>query len=396
MWATALPVTAECRRKFSVMRRIFFILAIVPLMVHAQETDVVDYVSDNEGGRTVSQVWTEVGVTKVLPHNLSLGFDVGFRTEDWFKDASRFDIGISLNWKASKHWKFGVGYTFVNKHYFSETERKHVSEIEYKYKESATGDDMIPDPTSFLGAPYYYDANGTRYAYDGYNDSDKDYVRDIESYWRPKHRLSFDASYTSKYFGFLRLTLRERYQLTYLPTKEVSRVRTRTKTVRKYREPRYPDGVTFSEEYDAYFDMWQEDETIYSLEYRDDDWDGIYEPEPVQDVTATYLATHDNEGLNTVVDQSKEKRCKWLHVLRTRLTFEIDKKGWKWTPFLYVESFNNLGDGWHFDKLRASAGVDYALSKRHKIGLGYIFNHENDDDGDENIHAINVSYKFKF
>ena len=378
------------------MRRILIVIALLPMMVHAQDSDAVDYVSDDAGGRTTAEVWTEVGVTKVLPYNLSLGLDVGFRTDDWFNDASRFDIGVSLSWKATKHWKFGVGYTFISKHYFSETERKNVTGIEYKYEEQAAGITMTPDPTSFLGAPFYYDDNGTKYAYDGYNDFVKDYVRVTDSYWRPKHRFSFDAAYTNKYFGFLRLTLRERYQLTFIPTKEVDRTRTRTKTVRKYREPRYPDGITFDGVYDSYADLWQEDDHIYSLEYRDDDWDDVYEAEPVQDITTTYLAEHENEGLNTVTEQTKEKTSKTQHVLRSRLTLEIDKKGWRWTPYLYFESFNNMGEGWHFDKLRASAGVDYALTKQHKIGLGYTFNHENDDDGDLNIHAINVSYKFKF
>lgn len=366
------------------------------MVVHAQDADVVDYVSDDAGGRTSAEVWTEVGITKVLPYNFSLGLDMGFRTDDWFNESSRFDIGIGLSWKPVKHWKFGVGYTFLLKHYFSETERKHESEREYKYENSATKIDMSPDPTTFLGAPYYYDANNTQYAYEGHNESEKDFVRVTDNYWRPKHRFSFDAAYTNKYYGFLRLTLRERYQLTFVPSKDVDRTRTRTKTVRKYREPRYPDGVTFSDEYDAYFDMWQEGDVIYSHEYRDDDWDGTYEPEPVQDVTATYLAEHQGEGLNTVTEQVKTKSSKTLHVLRSRLTLEVDKKGWQWTPYLYFEIFNNMGEGWHFDKVRASAGVEYAVTKQHKIGLGYVFNHENDDDGDMNIHAVNVSYKFKF
>jgi hypothetical protein len=40
--------------------------------------------------------------------------------------------------------------------------------------------------------------------------------------------------------------------------------------------------------------------------------------------------------------------------------------------------------------------VEYAVAKQHKIGLGYVFNRENDDDGKQTIHAISASYKFKF
>ena len=374
---------------------------MLPMVVHAQETDVVDYVSDDMGGRTSAEVWTEVGITKVLPYNFSLGLDMGFRTDDWFNESSRFDIGVGLSWKPLKHWKFGVGYTFLLKHYFSETERKHESEREYKYKVLGTENDMTPDPVSFLGAPVYDDSDGTRYVYNGYNDSEKDFVRVTDNYWRPKHRFSFDAAYTNKYYGFLRLTLRERYQLTFVPSKDVDRTRTRTKTVRKYRDPRYPNGDVLNtyeplESYQLYTDFWQEGNAIYSKDFYDDNEDYIYDPYPVQDVTATYLAEHQGEGLNTVTEQVKTKSSKTQHVLRSRLTLEIDKKGWQWTPYVYFELFNNMGEGWHFDKVRASAGVEYAVTKQHKISLGYVFNHENDDDGDMNIHAVNVGYKFKF
>lgn len=358
------------------------------LQASAQEsTD--EYVSEDEGTRTVGAVWTEVGATKLLPYNLTLGIDAGFRSDEWFRSADRFDVAVGLSWKPSKHWKFGVGYTFISKHYGSETEHKSNTEVKYKYNGLST------DPASFLGAPFYTDDNGTKYAYDGYNESYRTYTRVTGSYWRAKHRLSADASYTHKIFGFLRLTLRERYQLTFVPVKTVNRTRNRIKTTTKYRDPYYPDGSTL-DGYDSYTNLWQTGDVIYSEEFRDDDGDRIYDSQGVQDVTASYLADHENEGLNTVVEQEKDKSSKTLQVLRSRLTFEIDKKGWNWTPYVYVELFNNMGENMHMDKVRASLGVDYSLTKRHKIGVGYIFNHENDDDGDVNIHAISIGYKFKF
>ena len=382
--------------KRRVINQAFLLTALVatPLVTVAQETET-DYVSDNDGGRTTGAVWTEVGVTKILPYNLSIGLDAGFRTDDWFNEPSRFDIGLGLSWKPGKHWKFGIGYTFVNKYYISETERKSVSEIEYKYK------NLSPDPTTFLGAPKYTDDDGTKYSFEGYNDAQKDYVRMTDSYWRPKHRLSIDASYTNKFWKILRVTLRERYQLTLIPSKNVTRTRYRTKTVTKYRDPKYPGGLPLSDyetytSYESYTNYWQEGNTIYSQEYLDDDDDNTYEEQAKQDVTTAYLADHENEGLNTITEQEKTKSDKTLHVLRSRLTFEIDKKGWLWTPYIYIESFNNMGDSWHFDKLRLSAGVEYSLGKQHKVNIGYVFNHENDDDGDENIHAVCVGYKFKF
>ena len=88
-----------------------------------------DYTSD-EGTQTTGGLWTELGVTKVLPYDLSIGLDAGFRTNEWFDEANRFDIGLGLDWKPTKHWKFGVGYSFLMRHYPLEIEHK----TEYKYR----------------------------------------------------------------------------------------------------------------------------------------------------------------------------------------------------------------------------------------------------------------------
>lgn len=335
------------------MKRLCFIfLLMLPLATQAQN----DYVSD-EGGKTTGGLWTEVGVTKVLPYDLSLGLDAGFRTNEWFNEADRFDIGLNLGWKLGKHWKFGVGYTFFIKHYPSESAYKSTTETEYKYR--ATGAIENTDFTEFVGAPTYSDGS-TSYAYKGKNIEVKDYTRFTQSYWRPKHRISIDGAYSYKLWKLLRLTLRERYQLTYMPDKEVTRTRTGIKTTTKYRDPSYTGGAVTDESTITY--------------------DEIVGP------------TSEDAG----EESSKEKSSKTTHVLRSRLTFEIDKKGWDWTPFLYVESFNNMSESWHFDKFRTSVGVDYSISKQHKVSLGYVFNHENDDDGDLNIHAISFGYKYKF
>lgn len=299
---------------------------------HAQ----VEYVSD-DASKTTGGIWTEVGATKVLPYNLSLGLDAGFRTNEWFDEASRFDIGLGLGWKPTKHWKFGLGYTFLMKHYPQDTAHK----TEWKYR--ATGESENTDFAEFMGAPKYTDADGTTYTFRGYNDA----TRVTEAYWRPKHRINVDAAYTYKFFKLLRITLRERYQLTFVPTKDVDR----TYSGNKYRDPNYEaDGSV--ESYD--------------------------EITPIAETAV------------------KEKSSKTLHTLRSRLTFELDKKGWVITPYAYAELFNDLGYNFHIDKVRASAGVEYSISARHRVQLGYIFNHERDDDSNQDIHAISVGYKFKF
>ena len=310
----------------------FLLLILIMVCAYARAEEVVDDDTKTTGG-----LWTEIGATKVLPYNLSVGLDAGFRTNEWFDEASRYDVGASLSWKASKHWKLGVGYTFLMKHYPYEL----VHRTEYKYR--ADGATENTDFEQFMGAPKYTDAGGTTYTYRGYNDE----MRGTEAHWRAKHRISVDGAYTYKFWKLLRVTLRERYQMTLEPAKEVQRQRDGI----KYREPSY-DGsgnVTDYDEQEAY------SETV-----------------------------------------TKEKSSKTLHTLRSRLTFELDKKGWDFTPYVYAELFNDLASSFHADKVRASAGVEYNISKAHRLQLGYVFNHENDDDGDQNIHAISIGYKFKF
>ena len=325
-----------------------------------------EYVSD-DAGKTTGGIWTEIGVAKVLPYNLSIGLDAGFRTNDWFNEASRFDIGAGLSWKPNKHWKIGVGYTFIMKHYPSETAHKSVVETEWKYRNAATGENVdLPD---FMAAPIYTSDNGTvddtsddiTYRYRGKNVDQKDYTRLTEAFWRAKHRINVEAAYTYKLWKLLRVTLRERYQLSLLQSKEVSRVRTGTKTTMKYRDPSYTTAGTVYDE--------------STIEY--DEVEGPIVSDAGEETT-------------------KEKSSKTLHTLRSRLTFEIDKKGWLFTPYAYAELFNDLTSSFHIDKVRASVGVEYSVAKQHRLQLGYVFNHENDDDGDQNIHAISVGYKFKF
>ena len=194
-------------------------------------------------------------------------------------------------------------------------------------------------------------------------------MRVTDSYWRPKHRVFVDASYTSnRLWNCLRVSLRGRYQLTLIPEKDVERVRTKTtnKTTWRYRSP--------------YTEYTADGQILVGYNQTPEHW-------------TREKHNHDNpelEETTEVENSTKTKKNKTLHTLRSRLTIEYDKKGWDWTPYIYVEAFNDLTSRMHLDKIRASIGVEYALTKRHKLGIGYVFNHEDDDDGNENIHAINV------
>lgn len=246
------------------------------------------WATDNTGG-----VWTEVGVTKSLPYNLSVDGSVGHRTLDWFDWSSRTDASIGAGYKVNKYLKLGLGYTFIAKHNQTET-KDH-------FKKS-TG------------------------AWNGYNID--------AANWAMRHRVSLDVTGTYRVHKLVRFSLRERYQYTYQQARDVGRT-----------------------------------------QLRDTDFDNLVDQ-------TTFTTDH--------------KDAKHRHLLRSRLKISIDKKGWKWEPYVSAELHNDFANQMHIDKVRSAIGVDYSIKKGHKLGFAYIFNHENDDDGDQNIHAISIGYNFKF
>ncbi len=251
------------------------------------------FAADNTGA-----VWTEVGVSKALPYNLSVEGSLEHRTSDWFDWSSRWNVGAGLGYKPNKYVKLGVSYTFIQKHYHEE----------------------------------WKDNIGNRSGqWNGYNVDDAN--------WANRHRLSFDVTGTMKFRKTLRISLRERYQYTHQAARDVDRMR--------LRDPLYDSDMNL-------------------IGFED----------------TTFVSDH--------------KSAKNRHLLRSRLKFSIDKKGWKWEPYISVEAHNDLGDKMHLDKVRTIVGVDYSINKQHKVGAGYVFNHEKDDDGKQNIHAISIGYNYKF
>ena len=261
------------------------LLLFLPTMLMAE--------TDNTGA-----IWTEVGITKALPYNLSVDASLEHRTSDWFDWSSRWNVGAGLTYKMNKYFRMGLSYTFIQKH----------NQEEWKNHYS-----------------------GTTGKWNGYNVDSPN--------WANRHRVSLDLTGTVKLRKLVRITLRERYQYTYQSSRDVDRM--------KLRDPSYDgDG-----------NLVELEDTSYTVDHK----------------------THKNR-----------------HMLRSRLKFSIDKKGWKWEPYVSVEAHNDFANQMHLDKVRAIAGVDYKITKQHEVGLGYIFNHENDDDGDQNIHAISIGYRFKF
>lgn len=82
--------------------------------------------------------------------------------------------------------------------------------------------------------------------------------------------------------------------------------------------------------------------------------------------------------------------------LRNKLTVKLDK--WKkLTPFVSVELFSPLENDYKglFDNIRSSAGIDYDLSKHHKVELFYMIQQELNVSRPETDFVLGLGYGFK-
>ena len=278
------------------MRKALWLLplvALIPITSSAEGTD--------EGA-----MWTEIGIQKSINKQWKVGLETEMRAE---KEA-RWSIGANASYKPIKYLKMSAGYYFLYRRYPTEDK------------------------------PHYDKDDGQ---YDGYNHNEK--------FWSPRHRLSVDATGTMKFAGWLRISVRERYQF----TRRLQTDYTRT----KYRI----DGTI-------------KDGNGNFIGY---EWD---DPE-------TGVAIKDAESDN---------------VLRSRLKFEMDKKGCPWGPFVAVEANNslNIGQKMNLEKVRTSIGCEYKLNKQHSFSLAYIFSaliHDDEDDHNrlhERIHVASLGYAFEF
>jgi len=269
------------------LRYISLLVALMPMMAWAEG-------SDDFG------VWGELGVEKSLSQKWSIGLESEYRVQK--KD--RISIGVNTEYKPIKHLKFGASYNFL-----------------YTYH---------PDKI-------------TKEVYD--EDNELESYRYTHSRWSPRHRFSVETTWTKKFWGWFRVSIRERYQLTHRGEQTADREDIEINAI--YTESGYANDTTYS--------------------------------------TKTYEANTDQ-------------------VLRSRVKFEYDKKGQALSPFVSAETHNSVrvGDKMLLEKVRLGIGTDYKINKQNIIGLAYImtFNiHDDDEDYTrihERMHAINISYKYKF
>jgi len=287
-------------------------------------------------------VWSEIGVEKAITKNWDAGLDFEYRAQN----KSRLSAGLSTSYKVNKYLKLGIGYNFL------------YSYRPDKYKEKNTKEE---DPDNY---------------YIGYNHTPE--------YWFPRHRFSVEATGSIKLWKWLKVSLRERYQLTHCKARSVDKLKVRqaytTKVDMLWLEPG-PDDDPFDPKF------W-EATPVYNYDVPDG--------EPTE--------TWESELKPAFTDQ----------VLRSRIKLEFDKKRNPFSPFISAEFHNSVSKGDHMllQKIRTAAGVSYKFRKHNEVSLAYIltldmydveFNYDlsNNITRDvvrlhDRMHAINVSYKYSF
>ncbi len=120
-------------------------------------------------------LWSEVNVEKKINRDLSLEGGVEFRTRDNVSEADRWSAGVGVEYRLTDWLKGGVGYMLIDDH---------------RYK---------------------------------LNDSGKKYA----DFWGLRHRMNVSLT-ASQTWGALTVSLRERWQYTYRPSKTVTRYYTAT------------------------------------------------------------------------------------------------------------------------------------------------------------------------
>lgn len=173
-----------------------------------------------------------------------------------------------------------------------------------------------------------------------------------DAYWRNKHRATFDVSGAIKLIRIgkkkLQFNVRERYQYThFVPTHT-------TQTNYRGYVSNVPEG------------------------YRGN----IY--------------YYDDNAFTRIEQKTDNKSSKHKHYLRSRFGLEYDINSLNLAPYVTYEFSNNLSDGMHLDKQRLTVGMEWKVTKQHKLDFAYVYNHGSDDDDSCNSHILSVGYKFKF
>lgn len=294
-------------------------------------------------------VWSEVGIEKAINKKWDIGLDFEYRAQK----KGRFSAGLSTSYKVNKYLKFGIGYNFL---YTKKPE---------KYKDKSEGEVGSDEWTV------------------GYNLTPK--------YWYPRHRFSVEATGSIKLWRWLKISLRERYQLTHRRAKTVDKIKHREKHLMHYD---YTENIKYDEDGIPMLVVDEDgnlvlDENGNPMFQTESELSNSWEEEPV------------------ITDETEPKYVPALtdQVLRSRIKFEYDKKRCPFSPFISAEFHNSVRKGDHMllQKIRTSIGTSYKFRKHNEVSLSYTLTFDMYDTEDDvvvrlhdRMHAINIGYKYSF
>lgn len=284
-----------------------------------------------EGQDEVAQ-WRTIGIEKSLGQRWDIDADLEYRAQD----KARFSAGIGASFKVNKYLKLGAGYSFM-----LNPQRK---------PERWTDKNEFPGYYPGIPAELCPDEFTQGYNY-------------FKAYHQPpRHRVHFDVAGSVKLWKWLRISLRERVQLTYRKAYSVDKLSHREKYVKQY-------DFDFDDDWNV-IDIW-----TLNQEEASDEWS-----------TKDYESSTDR-------------------VLRSRLKLEVDKKKWHLSPYISAEAHNSIskGDGMLLQKVRTAVGVGYKWRKHHEFDLSYVATfsiYDKEDDIVEReynrLHAISMGYSYSF
>ena len=318
------------------------------LLVSAQENDEVG-------------IWSELGIEKAVTKKWDVGLGLEYRAQN----KARFSAGVSTSYKPWKWLKLGIAYNFL---YSQRTDKyKKKNNLLEKIAEAGLLEEHLQDPDNLEYYPEKWKV--------GYNLTPE--------YWFPRHRFSVEATGSIKPWKWLKISLRERYQITYCKARTVSQY--------KYRD-------VYRLDKNEYW-IWPEGNP-------DDPWDPINWADPT--LVHTYdVEVNSKENEPEKYWEGESKPAYTDQVLRSRLKLEYDKKRCPFSPFISAEFHNSVrsGDRMLLQKIRTSVGCGYKFRKHNEISLAYTLTfdiNEVDDETNEvvrlhdRMHAINIGYKYSF
>lgn len=297
-------------------------------------------------------VWSEIGIEKDINKKWSFGLDFEYRAQD----KARYSIGLGTNYKLFKGLKLGMSYSFL-----------YAKKLD-KYKDKSEGEVGSGEWTI------------------GFNHT--------PSYWYPRHRFCVEATGSIKLWRWLKISLRERYQLTYRRADCIDKFKYRETHLMQYS---LPESVGYLEDEDG-FPVLDENGDLIPVDENGNPTDG--QMIVTESVTPPTYAT-EPKFITTETDQ----------VLRSRIKLEFDKKRCPFSPFISAEFHNSVSKGDHMllQKIRTAIGTSYKFLKHHEISLAYMttfdmFEKEENETTlmletvrlHDRMHTVNIGYKYSF